>query len=830
MRLKTKHLLFCGIFIGGFILLLLIQLSLFENNKGEYVTAIGQGAFLPSAILQNGQTISQTFQSERDISGISLLVATYMQTFEDITFNVSIYDEHENLLGFTYVDFPEVHDNSWLRFSFSEPIYSESGFYRVVFIPENIGSFEPLVVWLCTNSFVSAYLNGIEQPGSLNLELFSYESFFDTDYWVAVLIYLIYAPVLLYFIIYKLSVFYRSGEIKMPIYLSIAALFLAIALYLAITFPLGTITIVSRSVLVLFFLLFMFLFISKKIDNNRIFGFFAGAIIVLSCVTNIVMLSSIGHAEQVTILSRHILLGYVPPTWYSLGNIRGTGNIFETFSRHFGNLDMINSDIMRSVFTSNLWIFFIGFGLYLLSINKNFPEYWVYISYPLGTLALIPYVSLLLFLGVNINTLTLFYLPTAIIVLFILIKANGLMRYIQINFINLIPKIAISITVILLFSYVPTTALSPDSMDSLIMSSVIAEDGLLTNRVNFNSSHFITRGFLTSIMSLFTYLRSVPFFNFAHQPIFTVTCCMLIFSWVFKKSNFSKSAIALYGIFFSFIAMPMVLVHSIWLLNNLSIGLFLTISLIFYYEYSENSTKVNLILMILFLTVASIIRIEGFIFLAVIMVCLFQSNIQKTELQKIFIFLFLISVLWSLGLYVFAAGNHSETFWNPRNATLQVLLVGSVMLYYCFRDKFRVPYVYGKEALVMILFFIVAIVITFVLDIGYARVNYNALFYTHFVLGYWNLFVLSVLVLLVGGFATGNIKQKHFTLISILASYALAIYATSILRDHPYNMMVGDSGLRMLLHIAPATFVVIAQVVTEFLNKENIVLYENTKG
>ena len=617
-----------------------------------------------------------------------------------------------------------------------------------------------------------------------------------------------------------------------PLYLGVTVLFLVAIMYSTIIntstiYAMSTVTLVSRGILVLLLLLFIF-FLYHRVDNNRLYQQFVGAVIVLTTVTSIMLLFAVDNELQE--LSR----GYLPPSWYILGKIGGVEGVLRAFSQYFYNLDIISTAVMGSVFTSNLFILCMGFGLYFLFIYKNFPEFWIYVSYPLGTVALILYVAILLFFGVEITTSSLFYLPAVIITVLVLVRAYsyGFDRAFIDKLVNLIPKIAISTMVVLFFSFVPSVVLSFDSMVALVMSSTIAAEGNFAHALvpqpwpggtvgTITESHFLSFGFFTSTMSLFTYLRGNPFFNFAYQPVITVLCFLLIFNWLLNKSDCYKSTIALYGMFFSFITIPMVLIHSQWLLNNLSIGLFMAIAFIFYYEYSEKPSKTNLAFMVLFLSVASIIRIEGFVFLAVIMVCLYQSNIQEPVMRRIFIFMFAVSVLWSLGLFVFSAGYYRPDGWNPRNGAIQVSLVGVVTLYYCLRDKIRIPYTKGREYIVMIFVFLAIMVITSVLDLRNARVNYNVLLNVHFALGYWNLFILSVLVLLVCGFATGKITQKHFALISVLPSYMLAIHVLNFFGELTLHTGTGSSGLRMLLHITPAAFVVIAQVAIETLNEQS---------
>ncbi|MBM6974891.1 hypothetical protein [Intestinimonas butyriciproducens] len=594
----------------------------------------------------------------------------------------------------------------------------------------------------------------------------------------------------------------------------IASCFLVGGLVYALYKNMGYYTILGRALVLVVFLIFLLFANSRKrtkLELKRIFGKFFLLISGIMMVFNLFMLTPYGKSEQDSdgIINQSRLM-YIDPSLYSLINTPEELEDRTNFLVEIGGLYEIDlreqldtqPEIRPNVLGSNLWIFAIGVLWLAMILDGISISKYVFAAFPLGSIIYMAYFCILGFLNIKINKITVFILLSTITLCAFAFK-NRKKRITDFDIEKIDPsfikRILISIMVIAVFSYLPMFFLSNDSLGNIPVAQNIADTGYFEDMTVQS-----TRGFLCSALSVITFM-SGNFFNYAFQPALTLIAVLFLFDFLtYNTKRNNRYIVGLSLLLMGAFLIPIICIHGIWVLNNLPIGILTLLFSVFFYEYLETDKRNFLILSAVFLALTTVVRIEGGVFSAIILVALLGSKRLKDKYRTVFrlgLSVLLAEVIWFLGVFYKSNGSYDAAFWTPGKALAQILLLLVCLAYMKFSQHIKIKYVYGNEPQIMLVTFLVVMLSTAAIDYGNAITNYVSIFKSVFLYGYWNIFWYGSLVILAGLFLARLGHEKYREFIFICLSYMIGILVFSIFRKEVYHPGISDSALRMVLHI-----------------------------
>lgn len=292
--------------------------------------------------------------------------------------------------------------------------------------------------------------------------------------------------------------------------------------------------------------------------------------------------------------------------------------------------------------------------------------------------------------------------------------------------------------------------------------------------------------------------------NYSIQPLLTITF-MVVMGWIWIKTINSSTKLKIGIIFWGILALiinPMFYIQTFWKLNNLSLGLFIGMTVGMHLLYYITEEKIYFKIGNLFFIVVSIARIESGLFSIIHLVCLFTLFQKKHKEREVKILCFRMAwILTAIYLYyLFTIGQVESPFWTPIKGLAMNILIWVVYLYIhvstIFYQKAKwIRYNLDRIMLLSICFGILAFGV-----VDQEKFIHNAFVYICNLGNYGGYWALVMIAVLYGIFFVKKNAVIRFLSIYLIA-YFLLIPGLMIFREIPLRIGFGDSACRMLSHI-----------------------------
>ncbi|MCM1044021.1 MAG: hypothetical protein NC417_00785 [Candidatus Gastranaerophilales bacterium] len=354
--------------------------------------------------------------------------------------------------------------------------------------------------------------------------------------------------------------------------------------------------------------------------------------------------------------------------------------------------------------------------------------------------------------------------------------------------------------VVLWFCINPYVLLSADSVYNAYLGKV----GAVTGDLNAILGDITSHALITPIFEVGSSLFGVGL-NYSLQPILTIMFLVAI-GWVWFSimdgSTSAKIWIVL-GTVIVVILNPMFYMQTFWKLNNLALGLFAAFMVGMHILYYNKREKLYFETGNLFLIVVGIARVESGLFLAIYLVCLFalfQNDDREREIEKLCFRMGLIFTAIYL-YYLCVIGQVESPFWTPVKG---LMVMASVWLVYilCIGSRIlgkKMKPIFDNIDRIMFLCIGLSVLLLGILNkekfIDNAKTFISNLLYYG---GYWYV-MLAVAIL--GVVLLKKDPIMRFLLL-YMGSYFMFIPGLMIFRENLLRVGFGDSGCRMLSHIA----------------------------
>lgn len=361
------------------------------------------------------------------------------------------------------------------------------------------------------------------------------------------------------------------------------------------------------------------------------------------------------------------------------------------------------------------------------------------------------------------------------------------------------------------FSYHRYTFLSYDSVCNILLGHQIANSGKIVNILSSLTSY--------SLFSPFVQMGA-KFFNiqyaYSFQPIFNyigvlsiIVMQQRILNNISVQKKYINNIISIIVVI-SYITIPVFRLNSIWILNNLPIGIFLGMAAQLIILHFQEEKKLYLYLSLIPFWMFSNLRIEGMLF-AVLFLVSVRNMIKHKKDNKIYAGVIAISSLFIYILYyIYMGTNEDSIFWNPlKGGAMQLVIIGYYMyiiLSDCsFWRKRRFSVIINTNLeYIMICFIIIATSVMAIVKSDLAINNIKILLESSFGRGYWG-YIWVILFVILGLSIKAN--ETEGSVIKFLEtgiiSFFLLLFLLMLFNKVYLHAGYGDSAHRMMLHVLP---------------------------
>ncbi len=354
--------------------------------------------------------------------------------------------------------------------------------------------------------------------------------------------------------------------------------------------------------------------------------------------------------------------------------------------------------------------------------------------------------------------------------------------------------------VILWFCVRPYIILSYDS----VLNSYYGKYAVVAGELNTVLGGLTSYSLITPMFEVGSSLFGIEL-NYSIQPILTITfMAAIVWIWyrMIEGSTKLKIGIILWVIV-ALIVNPMFYIQTFWKLNNLSLGLFTGFMVGMHILYYMTSQKVYFDVGNLFLIIVGTSRIEGGLFVAVYLVCLyvlFQNRIKTKEIESLCLKIALVMTAVYL-YYLCIIGQTDSMFWTPIKGLAMNILLWIVYLFFKVspvlgRKLKEVPKNIDRIMLLCIFFSVIVLGVT-----NWEKFIHNTFAYVCNLGNYGGYWIVVVVAAVFGSLYLKNNVIVRFLAIYIL-SYFLMIPCLMMFREVPLRIGFGDSACRMLSHVA----------------------------
>lgn len=369
-----------------------------------------------------------------------------------------------------------------------------------------------------------------------------------------------------------------------------------------------------------------------------------------------------------------------------------------------------------------------------------------------------------------------------------------------------LPTLIVIIAVLSFTSLEPHTHLTTDSYLSVLLGHRIAEGGFLSNLSRISSYSF-----LGTLINTGTSLLGVQY-AYAFVPAFVACGLLSIFLLQGKLFSLYCGRSAAWCISLAttlvYVFTPMFLINSVWIMNNLPLGIILASAVLFLLLHYKTGETVYAWMFPFPFLLFCLIRIEGPLFGVAALVC-FRPLWRSEKLFKTVVHIFtLMHGALYLAMYTNLRDNYDPVFWSPTKGGALVGMTCLLCLYlwlerYLKKNTFaRVVTSRLDETMLILLTLMILSALIFLREKSLE--NLSALMETTFFIGYYNVFWL---VLPAIGLLTAWIPETEWippqSLGGFIIAFFLALFILMLAREVPLHTSYGDSGCRMLLHILP---------------------------
>lgn len=473
-------------------------------------------------------------------------------------------------------------------------------------------------------------------------------------------------------------------------------------------------------------------------------------------------------------------------------------------------------------------------GGVVLSVWKKQLEGWIIVlaALPMGCILEI---SLVFIMGVTrfpINKYTLFGGIALIIILSLLYSRKKCGLSVEQNRDKSIAEIIlleIILMAILYFSVNPTSFLSYDSVENILFARYIALNGSWGGLFAKVSSYSL----FLPLLHVGASLLNVKML-YALVPVLTINLLLLVVGVLLKNhignDNKYKRVIFVIIAAGTMLATPMFAINAMWMLNNLSIGMYTAaaIALILYGKAKSCSSYYYLALPLFIL--ANSVRIEGPIFGALVLAVLYNYLDKKIVQMYINCLSIVTTILFVI--HIFSDNSGTQDFWTVGKGTMVLLVVYGVNLVISVYEKMPVLIrnMYEHIEQLLIIALLGAGLIIACIKTERFMHNLNAFSTVMFEGGLYGCFwgIVLFLVALAGKIGI-KYSKEYGALCNMVVIYVLAIFDLMVLRTQELHTSYTDSAARMLLHIMPVAMILIYYFITEQSRVEMITVKSQEK-
>ncbi|RKJ42871.1 hypothetical protein D7X98_18265 [bacterium 1XD8-76] len=353
--------------------------------------------------------------------------------------------------------------------------------------------------------------------------------------------------------------------------------------------------------------------------------------------------------------------------------------------------------------------------------------------------------------------------------------------------------------VVLWFCFKPYIILSYDS----VLNEYYGKYAVLTGDLNAVLGGVLSYSLITPLYEVGSSLFEIEL-NYSMQPIFVISF-MAAMGWIWfkmiKNPTRIKIVMMLWGIL-ALIINPMFYIQMFWKLNNLSLGMFVGISVGMHLLYYMTEEKIYFIIGNIFFPVVYAARVEGGVFAIVHLVCLYMLFKNKGKEKEVESLCFRMGlILTVLYLYYFCIiGEVKSDFWTHQKGLAMNILIWFAYLLIRIGPLLKgwARKVFDNMDKAMPLF--ISLVIVLAGLINKEKIIHNMYVYVRNLNNYGGYWELVVMIALYSIFRCKEKPILRFFSIYVI-SYFLLIPGLMVFREIPLRIGFGDSACRMLSHI-----------------------------
>lgn len=353
--------------------------------------------------------------------------------------------------------------------------------------------------------------------------------------------------------------------------------------------------------------------------------------------------------------------------------------------------------------------------------------------------------------------------------------------------------------VVLWFCFKPYIILSYDS----IFNEYYAKYAAATGNLNEVLGSLLSYSLITPLYEVGSTLFGIDL-NYSLQPIFVVSF-MAVMAWIWLKIIKNPLKVKIGVMLWAVLALtvnPMFFIQTFWKLNNLSLGMFVGISVGMHLLYYMTEEKIYFRVGELFFAIVCIARIEGGLFAIVHLVCLYillKNKDKEKEVENLCLKMaLLLTALYFY--YFFVIGQTESEFWTPKKGLAMNILMWLVYLFFKILPVLKGNFKKIADRIDIIMPVCISLAVLASGFVDGEKFIYNMFCYICNLGNYGGYWVPVMLIALYGVLRWRRNAVIRF-LSLYLISYALLIPALMAFRESPLRTGFGDSACRMLSHI-----------------------------
>ena len=393
------------------------------------------------------------------------------------------------------------------------------------------------------------------------------------------------------------------------------------------------------------------------------------------------------------------------------------------------------------------------------------------------------------------------------------LKRFGCLKHLKIKNILLsrdaIVYLFLLIAVYAFFCYVPIWHTSGDSLRNISLAWRMVYRQEWGSLFSIISAYSLFMPFISTGSVLFQ----------ADTPYYILPCLSLVSMMAIGNIVYSGShclwewLVIILAIGFVIIT-PMVILNSVWIMNNLPVGLYIGIALALI--LSDKKFDSQYILGGIIFVFACCIRIEMPLYGVLALLIIDQIVERKIIKQYAWVLLLSTFSLYVLN-YIYFNPSRSD-FWTPMKGIVVLSMVFFLVIFSTFRrwisEKFKMVYDY-RIMLMQISMILTPIVFSLFIDYKKMMLNFDSYWQNTIYRGYFGFLWLIIGFLLIFVLTTSIRTSKSLVMAEILFMTFMFGIDIMCFRKYPITSSYGDSSARMLLHVLPSVALFIVYLVED---------------